>query len=322
MTPFTEAPLRGMDGRMGNDDEARATARRQHGVIGDRQAAAGGLDHRRVATRRANGAMVPTGRRAFFLAGVPVTDRARAMAAVLDVRGASYLSHTSAAWLWGVPGFRLDPIHVARRFEGTRRTSSLSHIHNLRGVPERHLGEVDGIPVASPVLACFQVAALGSHGRTERAVDNVLAMGLATPDTFARLLMVLAQRGRNGIRIMRSIIGARPPDYRPPESGNERRFQSICDRNGIPVERQVNIGTQDEFVTRVDFRDRQFPWIIYRIQSPRWHGARSHAQDDIDQTERLAGFTIVDIWERDLWENPAAVVSTVEDARSVGWNRA
>ncbi|CAN5869167.1 hypothetical protein BH23ACT5_BH23ACT5_12580 [soil metagenome] len=276
-----------------------------------------GLDHRKRGTRLASGWADRIGERALILGGVPLTDRARAMAAVLDVRGRSYLSHTSAAWLWGIPGFDLDPIHVARRFEGTRRSSSIARIHNLRGVPDSHLGDLDGIPVASPVLACFQVAAVtASRGRTERAVDNVLAMGLARPGSFHGLLQILAQRGRNGIRIMRSIAAERPADYRPPESGNESRFQWICDEWGFPVRRQVSIGTDDHFVTRVDFQDDTYPHLVYRIQSARWHGALSHARDDHQEAAQLAGrFTVIDIWDRDLWRQPHKVAITIAAAR-------
>lgn len=309
------------------DGTIRQIARQQHGVIGDRQAEAAGTDFRRIARRLGSGALELVGNRAYVMAGAPMSDKARAMAAVLDVRGDSYLSHSSAAWLWGIPGFDVDPIHVARRFEGTRRSSDMARIHNLRGVPDTHLGEVDGIPVASPVLTCFQVAAMGNFWRTERAVDNVLAMGIARAAAFHHLLSALAQRGRNGIRIMRTITAARPPGYRPPESGNERRFQWICQRHDIPVERQVNIGNEDQFVTRVDFRDLDYPWLVFRIQSARWHGALSHARDDADQIDRLAGFTVIDIWDRDLWQDADAVAETIRAARfaaydhSVGRNR-
>lgn len=274
-------------------------------------------------TRLRSGAWEKIGSRAYVLAGVPLTDRAMAMAAVLDVRGDAYLSHTSAAWLWGIPGFDLRPIHVARRYEGTRRPSGLARVHNLRGVPPAHLGEVAGIPVGSPVLTCFQVAAATmSLLRTERAVDNVLAMGLAKPKAFHDLLRVLAQRGRNGIRIMRRILSERPPDYRPPESGNEARFQWLCERHGIRVRRQVEIGTEDHFVTRVDFQDVAYPHLVYRIQSARWHGAVSHARDDARQEKELAGhFEIVDIWDRDLWRDPDGVVATILAARRRAWVR-
>lgn len=58
----------------------------------------------------------------------------------------------------------------------------------------------------------------------------------------------------------------------------------------------MDVGTDDHFVTRVDFRDPDFPHLIYRIQSARWHGALSHARDDEDQRITLASrFTIVDI---------------------------
>ena len=221
------------DGGHGPGSHNERLARSQHGVVGVGQANEAGLDHRRRTTRRRSGALEPIGDRVFLLAGVPITDRAKAMAAVLDVRGDAYLSHTSAAWLWGLPGFDLDVVHVGRRFEGTRRPSRLARIHNLRGVPDAHLGEIDGIPVASPVLTSFQVAACAPPGRAERAVDNALALGTARPPAFHDLLGVLAARGRNGIRAMRMIHAARPPDHRPPESGNERRFDTICRRQGV-----------------------------------------------------------------------------------------
>ena len=182
------------EGRMPDDRAARDLARRQHGVVGDRQADALGLGARHRMTRLRSGAWEKIGSRAYVLAGVPLTDRAMAMAAVLDVRGDAYLSHTSAAWLWGIPGFDLRPIHVARRYEGTRgRRGSLNH--NLRGVPPDHLGEVDGIGrVAGADL--FQVRRPPCRcSRT--AVDNVLAMG-RLPKAFHDLLRVLARGDATG----------------------------------------------------------------------------------------------------------------------------
>lgn len=88
---------------------------------------------------------------------------------------------------------------------------------------------------------------------------------------------------------MRRILSERPPDYRPPESGNEARFQWLCERHGIRVRRQVEIGTEDHFVTRVDFQDVAYPHLVYRIQSARWHGAVSHARDDAHQKDELMG---------------------------------
>jgi hypothetical protein len=306
------------------DEELRAIARAQHGVVGDREAAGSGLDSRRLRTRLDRGELQVVGRRALIIGGAPLTDRARALAAVLDLRGVAYLSHTSAAWLWGIPGFELDPIHVSRRFEGTRRPSQLvDFIHNLRGVPDEHLGEVEGIPVGSPVLTCFQVAAAtGSLLRTERTVDNTLALGLARLPAFHALLEKLAERGRNGIRIMRQILGERPIGYRPPESSNEARFRWLCRRHGIEVDTQVNIGDDDHFVTRIDFRDVQFPELVYRIQSARWHGAVSHARDDARQLEALQRrFHVVDVWDRDLWNNPDRVVADVLAARRAAATR-
>lgn|SRR5690554_69083 len=126
-------------------------------------------------------------------------DLARHQHGIVGDRQADALGLGARHRMWGIPGFGLRPIHVARRYEGIRRPSRLARVHNLRGVPPAHLGEVDGIPVGSPALTCFQVAAATmSLLRTERAVDNVLAVGLAKPMAFHDLLRVLAQRGRNG----------------------------------------------------------------------------------------------------------------------------
>lgn len=303
---------------MGRDEELARTAESRHGIVSRSEASAAGLDRFALRRRLQGGSLKKTGLRGFRLRGSPETDLARAIAAVIETPGTAYLSHTSAAWLWELPGFRLDPIHVSRTYEGTRRPSRSDRVHNLRGVPQSQLGEFKAIPVGSPALTLFQLAAICHPLRTERAVDNALSMGIADLTTLHSLLKRLAARGRNGIRTMRSILVARPPGFRPVESGNERRFHEIARFLGIEVERQVNIGGEHAFITRVDFRDVKYPHLIYRIQSARWHSARSHREDDASQRSSLekAGFTVLDIWDRDLWGNRAEVERQVIRART------
>src|SRR5690606_10929035 len=150
----------------------------------------------------------------------------------------------------------------------------------------------------------------------ERAVDNVLAVGLAKPMAFHDLLRVLAQRGRNGTGSCGGSSRSGHPTTDLPSRATRPPFQWLCERHGILVCRQGEIGTEDHFVTRVDFQDVAYPHLVYRIQSARWHGAVSHARDDAHQKDELMGrFEIVDIWDRDLWRDPDGVVATVLAAR-------
>lgn len=302
---------------MGRDDRLGHAAEFHHGVVSRLELYSVGLDRAAASRRLVDGSLIKVGARAYRLRGAPRTEHARALAAVINTPGRSYLSHSSAAWLWELPGFQLEPCHIARRYEGTRRPAGEHRVHNLRGVPEACLGEYLGIPVASPALTLFQVAAICHPARTGRAVDSALVMGLTDLVTLHSLLKALAARGRNGIVSMRRILAERPVGSSLVESGNERRFQDIVDRIDVQVERQVRIGSADSFITRVDFRDREFQNLIYRIQSERWHSAKSHRGDDLAQHAALvaAGFTVIDVWDRDMWGKSSKVEETVLRAR-------
>jgi len=310
---------------MREEDRLGSVGEANHGVVSRHDIAESGLTRQALAIRLSKGSLLRIGKRTYRHRGTPIGEIGRALAAVLDTPGRSYLSHTSAAWLWDIPGFDLAPIHVARDFDGTREAAGADFVHNLRGVPAAHVGQLRSVPVASPTLMLFQIAAICHPARTERAVDNAIKIRLTDPGRLHTLLGLMAARGRNGIRTMRKILKDRPPDYRPPESGQEARFQEILRGIGVEAERQVHVGSENAFLTRVDFRDELYSQLVYRVQSERWHTAVSHARDDSAQLQALvdAGFHVVDIWDTDLWSNRQEVERRILRARatlSVGGN--
>src|SRR6478609_2985192 len=93
----------------------------QHGLVHRRQAKTSGLSRAALdhALRRGRWHSLPGG--VLRLAGSPQTDHQVAMACVLAAGVDTALSHTSAAALWGLPGFRLVPAHATRLRRGGRR---------------------------------------------------------------------------------------------------------------------------------------------------------------------------------------------------------
>ncbi|MGH8928035.1 MAG: hypothetical protein ACRDWH_06770 [Acidimicrobiia bacterium] len=230
------------------------------------------------------------------------------MAGVLDAPGMAYLSHRSAAAWWRLPGFYMtSPIQVVIPWQGIRSRTRLSEVHYHRGLPASHLLEREGLRVVSPALTIFLLAGTEHPGRVSRALDNAWALRLVTYNQLHELLKLLAKRGRNGIRLMRSLLAERPPDYRPPESGLESRVQRLAMDVGVTLVRQVDVGDQ-EWIGRVDFVLRGSPDVL-EVLSQRFHGSILDLRIDEKRFARIeaSGRRVLRIWDTDVWSRPDEV---------------
>jgi len=140
-----------------------------------------------------------------------------------------------------------------------------------------------------------------------RALDNAWALRLVTYDELHLLLGVLAKRGRNGIRLMRTLLAERPPDYRPPESGLETRVQRLASEVGVALVRQVDVGGHD-WIGRVDFVLEGSPDVI-EVLSHRYHGSVLDQAADAERFARLeaSGRRVLRVWDTDVWSRPEEV---------------
>jgi very-short-patch-repair endonuclease len=262
--------------------------------------------------------------RVLVLGGMPVDEMTRAVAAVLDAAGRAALSHSSAAAYWGLPGFRLDPLQVTRRRDGTFRTDAFATVHTSRVLLDSHLVLSDGIAVTTPARTLFDLAPHVHPQRLERLVDRCWSEGLVTVPLLERTLRELAQRGRPGIALMRDLITARRQELRPPESGLEARFQQLLAEDGqAPMERQVEVGG-GAWIGRVDFLDHTARLIV-EIDGDRFHGSLSDRRDDEQRTRELeaAGWRVLRFNSFDIWHRAAEVQRRVRLARRTtkrsGW---
>jgi len=232
----------------------------------------------------------------------------RAAAGVLDAPGTGYLSHRSASAFWRLPGFYMSPpIQVVIPWQGTKEQTRLADVHYHRGLPQGHLLETGGIRVVSPALTIFLLAGTEHPARTERALDNGLAMRLFTNDGMHHLLSQLAARGRNGIRLMRSLLAERPPGYVPPQSGLEARVERLAREVGVELRRQVNVGDQ-EWIGRADFEIPGSTDVI-EVLSERFHSALLDRVSDDTRFRRIeaTGRRVLTIWDSDIWGDAEAV---------------
>lgn len=292
------------------DQELRLLAASQHGVVARNQLSDLGLTPTLVYRRVRSGVLESGSPTVLRIAGAPTTPQQTAMLAVLDAPAPAWLSHQSAASLWGLPGFSLSPTNViAPRGAQGRRAPFIATIHEPRRMKPHHGTEIDGIPITTPTRVLFDLATDFDlrPGRLERCLDTALSRQLVSIESLAAMLEDLRGRGRRGIRLMRELIEARSDGtYVAPESGLESRFRELVGRSGLPeFRRQVNVGSHEAWIGRVDFVHPDIPLIV-EVDSATFHGSLTDQRHDRDRRARLAasGWTVLVVSGSDLFHRP------------------
>ena len=249
--------------------------------------------------------------------GTPETDLQRVMAGVLDTGPSSYVSHTSAAAHWGVPGFELFPLQVIVVRAGRQYPSDLATIHRPRHLPDPFSTVLDGVPVVRPALMALELCGTVHPLRAERALDAAWTRRLCSGASLRRELATLLVRGRTGTTLIRELLARRGDDYVPPSSSLEARFEWVLEKAGVPpLDRQVDAGDDTAWCGRVDYRDRDVPLVV-EIDSERFHSALVDKEADAAREAALcrAGFLVVRLTEHQVWHRPHDVVAVVTDGR-------
>ncbi len=242
---------------------------------------------------------------------------------LLDAGPGAVLSHTTAAAWWGLRGFTLLPVHIARLRETTGRAPASGVVHEVRDLPEELIVEVRGARVGRPELTLFQLAGVVGGVRLGRAIDDAWAEGLVDGRALRRCLDLMRDRGRKGTVAFREALEVRPDEYVPPQSGAEARFAFLLERIGDePMERQVDVAGLQGWIGRVDFHDRKRPFIV-EILSERYHASLGDREDDRRRFEalRAAGRVVVGFWDFQLWrqgEEVAGIVRRIRMALDAG----
>ena len=191
-------------------------------------------------------------------------------------------------------------------------------MHRVRALPIEWITRLGCLPIVRPELLALQLFAVCSFGRAERLTDRLWSMRLLSGPSVARFLDDHGRRGRNGTAGVRAYLEARGPDYVPPASGLESRFNALMIEAGIPMRRQIDSGGSDQWTGRVDFRHVDLP-VIVEVQSEAFHTALCDRVSDAVRIGQLRadGFHVEEITDSMVWAAPSRVVEIVQRAIAV-----
>lgn len=306
------------------EERFRRLAATQDGVVGIDQVPQIDCDNEQWWRARRSRGWEALSRRVIRVHGSPETERQRVLAGVLDAGCEAVLFAASTLAWFGLRGFDLSTIHVARTRGRTNRPCTLAVTHRLRDVRPHDLVVVRGVPTVSALRAIWAEAArFSSERRYElgvkrigRLLDDAHNAHLLTWAALHESLEGLQRSGRAGTRVMREAARKRQPGSSPTESKNEDRFEEVlADAGRPPMQRQVVVGGH-EVIGRTDFRDPELP-VVAEVNSPAFHSSPSDQESDQRRYAAMvdAGFSVAVVWEQDLWGGTASVVKTVDEAR-------
>jgi very-short-patch-repair endonuclease len=239
------------------------------------------------------------------------------MTACLDGQGA--VAASSAAAIWQIPGFFLEPVHVLATRSPHRDRARAGRMHSSVRLREEDVVVIDGIPVTTPVRTLRDLAGRLHRDRLSQTCDRMLSTRVLRLESLHAALGDLPLRGgAPGTAEMRKLILARPDGYRPADSNLELRFERVlADAGEAPFERQVVVGDAEGVIGRVDFLDSGLR-VIVEVQSHLFHTGLVDAARDAERIARLrlAGWIVVLVTDEEVWHRKAEVVARVRAARA------
>lgn len=298
-------------------DAIRRLAALQHGLVRRSQLSAMGMHSGAIHHAVTTGHLEWLSDRVLSIGGSPPTADQRAMAAALDLPG-GVVALSSAAALWQLTGFELEPVHVLTDRVPHRGGAHLGIAHSSVRFSAADAMVIRGIPVTSPLRTLCDLAGRMSYDRVDLLCERMLGLRLLRVEQLhARAAELPRRGGAPGTAAVRRLAASRDADHRPVESGLEHRFQSLLREAGDPpFERQVDLGDADGWIGRVDFVDRELG-IVVEIQSDLFHGAAIDRARDDERISRLrrAGWTVLEVRQFDIWHRPDRVIAAVRAAR-------
>ncbi len=296
------------------DERVNELAGRQYGLLSRAQALALGASDDLIKQRLGAGRWIRMSPGVYGLPGWPDSWRRTLWLAHLDVGAASVVSHEAAAAVHGLTLFPPGPVvltvvHGDHERPGwtVRQSTDLRRDDTVR---------VAGLPVTTPARTLFDLAAVASAPRLERALDDAHVSGVCRVEEVRSIYEALRRPGKRGMRVLGRILGARGDGYVPPASVLERRLLKVLRDGGLPEPtRQFPLPWRTEGEGRVDVA---YPAerVLIEADGRRWHTRMDHMANDrrrdreaLNRGWRPYRF----VWE-EITRRPDLVRATVEDA--------
>lgn len=292
------------------NDKIAAVTGCQYGLITRRQAFDVGLTRSAIQHRIDKGEWSVARRAVYRVTAAPTSWRQEVLAHVLAAPQGTVAGARTATSLWRVPGFPPNLIELRTNCGRSRWLLQGGPAESCILLPH-HCTVVDRIPVTTPARTLFDIVPLIHADRAERALDNMLAMGITTVRKIEAIVDEIGERGRPGTALMRELLADRGEGYIATESELERMFVKFVLRYGLPMPRRQVVLVKG----RVDFVfDPGI--VIAELDGRRNHTALLSREDDMARDARLTavGHKVIRISYRRLTRDPDGVYVDLRDA--------
>ncbi len=206
-------------------------AQRQLGLVTTEQLEAAGIGRGAIAARRGRNLLHPLHRGVYLVGHATRAPGTTALAAVLACRPKAFVSHSSAAVLWGLADTEPQDVNLTVPGRNCRSRTGII-VHKTRALHSHDRTTRYGIPITSPARTAIDYAATAGYEEAERAIAEALALRLLTQPQ----LVAAADRAphRAGVALVRAILG-QPGGARRTRSDGERAMLRLIRAAGLPV---------------------------------------------------------------------------------------
>ena len=268
------------------DQAVTRVAAGQRTLVTSKQLAACGMGKNAVAHRVHNGWLHPVFHTVYSVGCGELPALARELAALLACGKGSFISHRSAAFVWGMRRSPPATVEVSVVGGGCRSRQGL-RVHRIRAVDGRELRRHEGLWVSSPARAVLELAAVGTRDELLEVIDAGLAVRRFTPADLKRVLA--RNRPCRGAGRLAEVL-ADDTTMAISRSHAEKALLRLIREAGLPIpETNVKFGRfEADFV----WREQR---LIVELDSATYHSGPGVFQRDRekDLVFRAAGFDVM-----------------------------
>jgi len=293
----------GMREEWRSHQQLAALAQRQHGVVSSRQLQRLGYSKSAIGRASKAGHLHRVHQGAYAVGHTSLTEHGRCIAAVASCGPTALLSHTSAAWLWGLAPECPARIHVAVPKRGRNRADF--HLHHAPALNDSDRALREGIPVTALPRTFLDVAATAPR-RLDRMIERAERLELFDLREVDSLLARTVGHPGAG-RLRKAIAAYRDPAFT--RSRLEQRFLALVREAGLP---RPDVNT---FVAGFEL-DMYWPAERFAVELDGYetHGTRAAFESDRIRQEdlKLAEIEMIRITDRRLKREPEVVAKRLE----------
>jgi very-short-patch-repair endonuclease len=210
------------------------------------------------------------------------------------------LSHSSAAWLWGLRPRLAFPVEIALPWRGHRRETIRTH--HLPALRKEDCTSSEGLPVTAVPRTLLDLASTASKRELEKDLDRTERLGILEIGSIDHLL---PQAGKHpGIAKLRGALELhREPAFT--QSGLERRFLKLVRSAGLPMP-SANVFVEGFQLDMYWERER----FAVELDGYEFHRSRASFESDRRRQEelKLAGIEMVRFTARRVVDQPKEVM--------------